>query len=255
MLRLRQIALVAEELAPAVDGLTDVLGLATCYHDPAVGKYGLENALLPVGTNFLEVVAPLDIKEDTAGGRYLKRRGGDGGYMVILQCDNVEERRARVGELGVRVANALNYGDFTGIQLHPRDTGGCMLENDQTEGDQAPDGPWHPAGKDWRDAVRTERTLAMVGAELQSPDPGALAARWGEILAVPVTKGASGAAEIVLDNATLRFVDVADGRGEGLGGVDLKTADRAAILAAANERGLAVNGDSVTICGTRFSLT
>jgi hypothetical protein len=37
--------------------------------------------------------------------------------------------------------------------------------------------------------------------------------------------------------------------------VDLKTADRAAILAAANERGLAVNGDSVTICGTRFSLT
>mgnify|MGYP004300723421 CR=1 FL=1 len=48
--------LVAEELAPAVDALSDVLGLATCFHDPAVGVYGLENALLPVGTNFLEVV-------------------------------------------------------------------------------------------------------------------------------------------------------------------------------------------------------
>ena len=253
MLRLRQICLVAEELAPAVDMLTDVLGLATCFHDPAVGKYGLENALLPVGTNFLEVVAP--IEENTAGGRYLERRGGDCGYMVILQCDNVEERRTRVGELGVRVANALNYGDFTGIQLHPRDTGGCMLENDQPDGDQAPDGPWHPAGKDWRDAVRVERTAAMIGAELQSPDPGALAARWGEILDVPVTTGASGAAEIVLDNATLRFVDVTDGRGEGLGGVDLKAADKTAILAAANARALAVDGDSVMICGTRFRIT
>jgi hypothetical protein len=175
MLRLRQICLVAEELAPAVDALSEVLGLATCFHDPAVGVYGLENALLPVGTNFLEVVAPLDMNTDTAGGRYLQRRGGDGGYMVILQCDNVEERRARVGELGVRVANALNYSDFTGIQLHPRDTGGCMLENDQMDGDQSADGPWHPAGGSWKDAVRTERTTAMVAVEFQSPDPGALA--------------------------------------------------------------------------------
>ena len=67
MLRLRQICLVAEGLTPAVDDLTDVLGLATCFHDPAVGAYGLENALLPVGSNFLEVVAP--IQENTEIGR------------------------------------------------------------------------------------------------------------------------------------------------------------------------------------------
>ena len=50
MIRLRQICLVAHELAPAVEDLSEVLGLATCHHDPAVGKYGLENALLPVVT-------------------------------------------------------------------------------------------------------------------------------------------------------------------------------------------------------------
>ena len=252
MLRLRQICLVAEALAPAVEDLSDVLGLATCFHDPAVGAYGLENALLPVGTNFLEVVAP--IEENTAGGRYLQRRGGDGGYMVILQCDDVEVRRARVGELGVRIANPLNYGDFTGIQLHPKDTGGCMLETDQNDGDQAPDGPWHPAGEKWRDAVRTDRVTAMVGAELQSPDPGALASNWGRILDRPVISGASGAPELALDNAMLRFVEVTDGRGEGLGGLDLEVADRGGVLAAAQERGLAVDGNSVTICGTRFRL-
>ncbi|NQV59175.1 MAG: hypothetical protein HQ502_05885 [Alphaproteobacteria bacterium] len=252
MLRLRQICLVAQELAPTVEGLSDVLGLATCFHDPAVGVYGLENALLPVGTNFLEVVAP--IQENTAAGRYLERRGGDGGYMVILQCDDVEARRGRMGELGVRIANPLNYGDFTGIQLHPRDTGGCMLETDQNDGSLAPDGPWHPAGDNWQGAVRTERTTGMVGAELQSHDPTALATRWGRILDRPVVTGPSGASEIALDNATLRFVEVADGRGEGLGGVDLQISDRAAILAAAAARGLEVTGDAIVVCGTRFRL-
>ncbi len=252
MLRLRQICLVARELAPAVDDLTAVLGINTCFHDPAVGAYGLENALLPVGSNFLEVVAP--IEEGTAGGRYLDRRGGDGGYMVICQCNNVEERRARMGELGVRIANPLNYNDFTGIQLHPRDTGGCMLETDTQDGDQSPDGPWHPAGGDWKSAVRTDRTAAMVGAELQSPDPAALAARWGEILDRSTTQAASAAWEIALDNAVLRFVEATDGRGEGLGGVDVEAADGDAILAAARDRGLDVDGPCVSICGTRFRL-
>ena len=72
-LRLRQIALVAEKLAPVEEALVDVLGIEVCYRDPGVGHFGLENALLPIGNQLLEVVAP--IREDTAGGRYLARRG------------------------------------------------------------------------------------------------------------------------------------------------------------------------------------
>ncbi|MBL6953825.1 MAG: hypothetical protein ISR50_14400, partial [Alphaproteobacteria bacterium] len=87
-----------------------------------------------------------------------------------------------------------------------------------------------------------------------SPDPTALAARWGRILDRPVVTGPSGASEIALDNAMLRFVEVADGRGEGLGGVDLKVSDRAAILAAAAARGLQATGDAIVVCGTRFRL-
>ena len=95
-IRLRQIALVANKLAPVIDDLKGVFGLEVCYIDPGVGVFGLENSLLPVGNNFIEVVAP--IKEGTAGGRYLKRRGGDGGYMVICQCESHAaqlERRER----------------------------------------------------------------------------------------------------------------------------------------------------------------
>jgi hypothetical protein len=91
-LRLRQICLVAEKLAPVEEALSDVLGVKVCYRDPGVGKYGLENALFPIGNQLLEVVAP--VEENTAGGRYLDRRGGDGGYMAITQCDDHAPRRA-----------------------------------------------------------------------------------------------------------------------------------------------------------------
>ena len=85
-LRIRQIALIARELAPVVDDIRDVFGLEVAYRDPQVAAFGLESAVFPVGNQFLEVVAPT--REGTPGGRYLDRRNGDGGYMVICQCDD-----------------------------------------------------------------------------------------------------------------------------------------------------------------------
>lgn len=252
MLRLRQICLVASELEPAVADLEAVFGIKTCHHDSGVEKYGLVNALLPVGNNFLEVVAPF--REGTAAGRYLDRRGGEGGYIVILQCDDIAERVARCETLGVRIANHMKYGSYEGLQLHPRDTGGSMLETSWSAGSGAPDGPWHPAGDSWQDAVSTERVHDMSAAELQSDDPDALAARWGQILNVnpePITDGVT---ILPLENGVLRFVLATDGRGEGLGEIDLHVTDRAAILEAARERHCQIDGDVVTVCGTRFRL-
>ena len=57
-LRLRQICLVAPRLEPAISDIADIMGLSVCYRDGNVAKYGLENALLPVDTILLEVVAP-----------------------------------------------------------------------------------------------------------------------------------------------------------------------------------------------------
>ena len=144
MLRLRQVCLVARELAPVEAALCDVFDLKVCHRDPAVSAYGLENILLPIGDNFLEVVAPLRV--GTAAGRYLDRRGGDDGYIVILQCDDPWERRRRMAALGVRIVNTIEGDDFLGPQLHPVDTGSTMLEVDWNRGGIAPDGPWHPVG-------------------------------------------------------------------------------------------------------------
>src|SRR5690606_36647240 len=121
-LRMRQICLVAGELAPAIADLRSVFGLEECYRDPAVARWGLENVLLPVGNGFLEVVAP--VKPGMAAGRYLDRRGGVGGYMVILQTQELEHYRKRVADLGIRLVADPNHGGYVGMQLHPRDTGG-----------------------------------------------------------------------------------------------------------------------------------
>jgi len=85
-IRIRQICLVANQLAPIIEDMKAVLGLEVCFKDKAVKVFGLENSLFPVGNNFIEVVAP--IQENTAAGRYLKRRNGDGGFIVSSLPDS-----------------------------------------------------------------------------------------------------------------------------------------------------------------------
>jgi hypothetical protein len=251
-LRLRQLVLIARELAPVVDEIRDVFGLEVAYRDPAVATFGLENAVFPVGNQFLEVVAP--IREGTAGGRYLDRRGGDGGYMVILQCDDHAPRKRRVAELGIRKALEHDEPEFRIMQLHPRDTGGCLLEIDEQLGSEKPDDPWLPAGRNWRSAVRTDVVRGIAAAEIQTPDPADLAAHWGQIVELPVETSAGAQPSLRFDNADVRFVKDTDGRGEGFGGVDLAVADRSRLLAAAERRGHRVSDDFVHICGVRFRL-
>lgn len=253
-LRLRQIALVAEKLAPVEQALVDVLGIAVCYRDPAVATFGLENALLPVGNQFLEVVAP--VQAGTAGGRYLERRGGDGGYMVICQCDDHPPRRERVAALGVRTVFDRDMEDYALMQLHPKDTGGSFLEIDAQLGPGGldPDGPWHPAGPDWKAGQRLDRVTGIVAAEIQADDPAAVARKWSDIVEIPLTRTADDDPELELDNARIRFVSCRDGRPEGLGGIDINCVDHAGIMAAAARYDAVTGPDQITLGGLRMNL-
>jgi hypothetical protein len=237
-LRLRQICLVSSSLEPAVSALCGALGTTVCHRDPNVGKYGLVNALMPLGNSFLEVVAPT--QPGTAAERYLERRHGDGGYMVILDCDDITLWLTHLPSVDVRIANDLNYpGEYRGLQLHPRDTGGTLLEINHSHGG-AWNGPYHPAGPAWSGAGPGGDATRIVAAELQSPDPSALAARWSTILRRPV-QNAAGVPTLNLDLGSLRFVPDHDGRGEGLGGIDIQTPG-------------GPQPDPLLLCGTRIGL-
>jgi hypothetical protein len=58
----------------------------------------------------------------------------------------------------------------------------------------------------------------------------------------------------VLDNASLRFVRCTDGRPVGLGGIDVKVADRDRVLKAARDRDCYRSDDLAYICGMRIGL-
>jgi hypothetical protein len=254
-IRLRQVCLVADKLAPVINDFKNILGLEVCFVDKGVAAFGLENSLMPVGSNFIEVVAP--IKENTAAERYLKRRNGDGGYMVICQCDSHATqlaRKTRAATMNIRVAWEHESKSFHGMQLHPADTGGAFFELDwDAKGE--PEGSWEPAGGNgWPKAVRTDVVRAYEAVELQSVDPRGLAERWSSIAEIPLRKDSRGRFEMPLDNASVRFVEVTDGRGEGLGGIDIAVNDRQRVLRAAAERGRRVSDDQIMICGTRFYL-
>ena len=253
-IQLRQICLVAEQLAPVIDDLTAILGIQSCFIDPGVGKFGLENNLMPVGRNFLEVVAP--VQENTAAGRYLQRRQGDGGYMVITQIDTLDEHqrlRQRALDQGVRVAHEHSSDEWYLSQLHPRDMQAAFLElewNPQADFS----GYWNPVGGlGWEDKVQQGTTVDFIGVELQGADPLALAKHWASVTDLPVNTDVA-TPSIRFNNATLRFVEATDGRGAGLGGLDIRVSDRQAILAEARNRNCYVSDDQVNICGTRWYL-
>lgn len=170
----------------------------------------------------------------TTAERYLDRRNGDGGYMVLVQATDLDAEIKRVTDHGLRIVHEAAGPGIRGIHLHPREVGGAILSIDQAE----PPESWGWAGSDWEYHSRSEVVSDLVAAEIQAEDPAAMAARWSTALNHDVVNSTT----VALDDGTIRFVPIADDRGEGLVAIDLVATDRARA------------GESLTLCGTRFNL-
>ncbi len=249
-MRLRQICLVATQLEPLIPDIAGIMGLEVCYRDGNVAKYGLVNALLPVDTILLEVVAPF--KDGTAAGRFIEKTEGRGGYMAIFCCDDPDAWAARANAFGVRTANAIAHAPYRGMQLHPRDCRAAFIEFNHTDGSDDVLGTYPPAGPDWQKHIRKDVTLALTGVEMQSPDPAELAAHWGKIIDVPVSKGSDGSPELKLPNSVFRFVK---GPADIMSALEFRVGDVAKVCAAAKARGYDVKGNGFFIGGVDFRLS
>ena len=215
--RLRQVALVARDCGQVADELRAAFGWGEPFHDPGVGRFGLTNAVFAAGDTFVEVVAP--VQAGTTAGRYLERRGGDGGYMAIFQVPDLAAARARLPGLGVRVVWTANLPDIAGTHLHPKDVPGAIVSLDWAE----PAGSWRWAGPDWTGRVPEHRGGGGVtGVTIEVADPAAAAARWAAVLGV--TWAASGTAagiELAGWGQRLRFEPARPGQGEGITAVSI----------------------------------
>lgn len=247
MMRLRQIALVAEDLAAARADIAAVLGVDYAYDDPGVGKYGLRNAVFPIGDTFLEVVSPK--QPGTTAGRLLQKRGGDGGYMVIVQVDDLAQALALVKDAAVRIADQMDKDGAAFTHIHPKDIGGAILSLDR----MIPKQRWEWGGPAWQSHVCTETSVKVAGAELQAKDPARMAARWAQVLGRTALEEA-GTWRIRLDDGEIRFTADRDGRGEGLGCFDVVVRDADAVRASAAARGLLDPDGFVVLAGTRVRL-
>jgi glyoxalase-like protein len=211
--RLRQAVLVAAELEPVADQLREALGLGEPFRDPGVAMFGLENAVFALGDCFLEIVSPT--APGTAAGRYLERQGGDGGYMVMFDLEDLAAGRQRAKDSGVRTVWEIDLPDISGTHLHPADIGGAIVSIDGS----APYGSWRWGGPDWTGQIGTGGAPGrLAGVTLAVAEPAAAAARWARVLGVQVSNDGAvrGASVLALKDAEVCFVDALEVRAEGL---------------------------------------
>jgi hypothetical protein len=186
--------------------------------------------------------------------------------MFIVDCDDLEARRAHFQKLGARLVEDLvsTEGDVKseGIHLHPRDTGGCLLSIDRHSSGTNMMGGYKWAGPGWQAHDRSKTMASIIGAGMQSENPEATAKRWSELLQRPAKRAEAKADgdpdgdywQIDLDVGFARFGPLRDDRGEGLRAVHFACKDKAAVLKAAEAAG-APNGENyVDLVGVRCVL-
>lgn len=249
-MKLRQCVFVAKDLESSREELCDVLGLDVAFRDPGVAKWGLVNVVCPTGYDFLEIVSPS--QSGTSAGRYIDRRKGDGGYMMILQVADAVAERQRVTELGVRAVAQKDLPEYQYTHFHPSDTSGVLLSIDQTNAPKGVDPKlwWPPAEKDWLKHARSDVTNGLAGVEIQSDHPDKTAAHWSRILNRP----AEGDIIRLDDDGEIRFVPIADERGPGISAFDVRVVDRERVLKAAHKRHKQHGPGQVEVCGCRINL-
>ncbi|KAI8931559.1 hypothetical protein NX059_011214 [Plenodomus lindquistii] len=262
--RLRQIALVAEDLEEAKRLLTHVLGVPVIYEDPSVAQWGLRNFLVPLGGDCIEVVSPF--KNETTAGRLLEKRG-PGGYMIIMQTENAQKRREHIEAQNLaKTIFTHQLSDSVCIQYHPKGIkGGVIPELDSHTPDlsnptplQSRFSPWHACGQDYSSystGMRNASHLSLQGCILRlepgNVDHGGASRQWEEIFGVGRSRDL-----LAFTNARLGFVAGRKGLSEGLVSITIGVSDQEK-LNALEERARAAGvhrGGHLEMCGVKWYL-
>ena len=169
---IRQLVIVALKRDEIVEKLCNLFEIKVAYYDPGIIHFGLENALLPIGNTFLEVISP--VEDNTTAGRFLDRRGGDGGYMVIIQVDDFNFSKKAVQNASIDIVFESEDPNARAIHLHPKQLGGAILSLDSMD----PPESWKWAGDNWKEKVNTTLVESIAGVQVQSSDPLEMKRKW-----------------------------------------------------------------------------
>lgn len=227
MIRIRQVALCTDDIWREEQTIVSGLGVAGVHRDPP-NVFEMRNVVFAVGDTFLEVLQPTTGTAPSA--TFLSKRGGPGGYMLIMQVDDLDAARARVEELGIRIvydeSPARHHGvEAAAMHLHPADTGGAIMSLDRME----PADGWAWAGRAWQGHVHRDVVERIVGVELRTADVEALATRFSSLVDRPCSIADDGAWTVGLDDSVVRVVEGPAGERDQLVAVEMLAADRSTV--------------------------
>ncbi len=251
-MRLRQIALVAKDLTHTAAIWTELLSAEICFRDPEVGFFGLENVLIPLGSDFLEIVSP--VRTDTAGHRHLSRRG-PGGYMVLFQCADGLAAREQALAAGAEPIWEHDKSGIHATHFHPRSLPGAIVSVDSMEENdsnyQRPDSRWHWAGPDWKTHKRENGILRLSGVQIDSKKPEHSLQLWQNVLNLPCPSKQRNA--LSLDHGIISFTK-SESDDARLVAFQIEHSDPKRVLDRARGMGLTCDGMCVQVTGVQLEI-
>jgi methylmalonyl-CoA/ethylmalonyl-CoA epimerase len=131
--RIDHVGVAVEELEPSLRLYRDLFTLDVA-HREVVEEQGVEAALLDVGENHVELLAPLG--PDTPIGRFLASKG-PGLHHVAYQVSDIDQTLVALKRAGAQLIDERPRAGIRGSRvafLHPRATGGVLTEIVQPAG-------------------------------------------------------------------------------------------------------------------------
>ena len=127
LLNLDHVAVAVADLDAAIAGYRDRYRVEPLYRE-VVESQGVEEAMIPVGGSFIQLVSPLH--GDTPVGRFLSKHG-EGLHHVAFAVASIEAALDHLSAQGARLVDESPRIGGRGARIafvHPGDLGGTLIE-------------------------------------------------------------------------------------------------------------------------------
>ena len=247
-MRLRQLVIATSEMDLLANSICDLFELKRTFSDPELIVFGLQNVIIPLGDTFLELVSP--VKENTSAGRFLRKRGGDGGYMVIVDSVDLEKERKRLENVKMTIVWHENRksDDIHGqsLHLHPKQVGGAILSIDSMN----PRSSWLWAGTEWEKDINKSLVSHLSGVNICGPNPDNLLSNWEKALGRQRSLGGN---SINLLGSSINIVMNTQSQSEYVSAFQIHTAKKLDLEKRAVSKGFFIN-NNIHLGGVDFLL-
>ena len=132
--RIDHVGVAVEQIEPALALYAESMEMQLA-HREVIEEQGVEAALLDVGENHVELLAPLG--PDTPVGKFLAKRG-PGLHHIAYQVTDIDQTLAQLSDAGLELIDSRPRVGIRGSRVafvHPRSTGGVLSEIVQPAGD------------------------------------------------------------------------------------------------------------------------